>query len=441
MSDLFRLDGKIAIITGSSRGIGRAIAETMAAYGAAVVISSRKLEACEATRDAIIAKGGRAIALRCNSGARDDLAALLRATLAEFGRLDAVVANVAVNPYFGPLSGISDEAWDKIMAVNLKSTLWLANLALPEIARQGGGSFTLISSIGALRGSTAIPAYNISKLAEIGLMQNLAVEWGRQKIRVNAILPGLVKTDFARALWENPETLKNRGSDNPAGAHRPAAGYRRRRRLSGHAGRRLYHRPGPDRRWRFHHHRRAVMSGARLIEPLPAHRFDPTALFAYLRDHLEDFPGEARLLQFQGGQSNPTFLLETPARKYVLRKKPPGRLLASAHQIDREYRIQQALRGTDVPVAPLRLYCADPAVIGTEFYIMDFLPGRVFGDVLMPDLTPAERGAVQQDLFTTLGRLHRLDERACGLADFGRPSGYAARQLKRWRGPIPGGPD
>jgi aminoglycoside phosphotransferase (APT) family kinase protein len=156
-------------------------------------------------------------------------------------------------------------------------------------------------------------------------------------------------------------------------------------------------------------------------------------LFAYLSDHLEDFPGEARLLQFQGGQSNPTFLLETPARKYVLRKKPPGRLLASAHQIDREYRIQQALRGTDVPVAPLRLYCADPAVIGTEFYIMDFLPGRVFGDVLMPDLTPAERRAVQQDLFTTLGRLHRLDERAYGLADFGRPSGYAARQLKRWR--------
>ena len=217
MSDLFRLDGKIAIITGSSRGIGRAIAETMAAFGAAVVISSRKLEACEAVRDAIIAEGGQAIALRCNSGSRDDLAALLRVTLQTFGRVDAVVANVAVNPYFGPLSGISDEAWDKIMAVNLKSTLWLANLALPEIARQGGGSFTLISSIGALRGSTAIPAYNISKLAEIGLMQNLAVEWGRQKIRVNAILPGLVKTDFARALWENPETLKTVEAATPLG--------------------------------------------------------------------------------------------------------------------------------------------------------------------------------------------------------------------------------
>ncbi|HTJ89787.1 MAG TPA: phosphotransferase family protein [Acidocella sp.] len=176
------------------------------------------------------------------------------------------------------------------------------------------------------------------------------------------------------------------------------------------------------------------MSGAKLVEPLPAHRFDPAPLFAYLRDHLEDFPGEARLLQFQGGQSNPTFLLETVAHKYVLRKKPPGQLLASAHQIDREYRIQQALRGTDVPVVPMRLYCADPAIIGTEFYIMDFLPGRVFGDVLMPDLSPAERGAVQRDLFTTIGRLHRLDYGACGLADFGRPTGYAARQLARWRG-------
>jgi NAD(P)-dependent dehydrogenase (short-subunit alcohol dehydrogenase family) len=217
MSDLFRLDGKVAIVTGSSRGIGRAIAETMAAYGAAMVICSRKLEACEAARDTIIAQGGRAIALRCNTSSRDDLAALLRATLEEFGRLDAVVANVAANPYFGPLSGISDEAWDKIMAVNLKSTLWLANLALPEIARQGGGSFTLVSSVGALRGSTATPAYNISKLAEVGLMQNLAVEWGAKNIRVNAILPGLVKTDFARALWDNPELLKTVETATPLG--------------------------------------------------------------------------------------------------------------------------------------------------------------------------------------------------------------------------------
>jgi NAD(P)-dependent dehydrogenase (short-subunit alcohol dehydrogenase family) len=217
MSKIFRLDGKVAIVTGSSRGIGRAIAETMAEQGAAVVISSRKLEPCEAVRDGILAKGGRAIATTCNTGAKEQLAALLRLTLETYGRLDAVVANVAVNPYYGKLSGISDEAWDKIMAVNVRSTLWLANMAMPELAKQGGGSFTLISSIGALRGSVAIPAYNVSKLAEIGLMQALAVEWGKQNIRVNAILPGLVKTDFAKALWDNPEIRNKVETGTPLG--------------------------------------------------------------------------------------------------------------------------------------------------------------------------------------------------------------------------------
>lgn len=214
---MFRLDGKVAIITGSSRGIGRASAEAMADLGAAVVISSRKLDACEAVRDGILARGGRAIALKCNTGVKEELAALVAETLAVFGRLDAVVANVAVNPHYGPLSEVSDEAWDKIMAVNVRSTLWLAKLALPEIAAQGGGSFTIISSIGALHGNTAIPAYNISKLAEIGLMRNLAVEWGGRGVRVNAVLPGLVRTDFAKALWENPKTLQAVEAATPLG--------------------------------------------------------------------------------------------------------------------------------------------------------------------------------------------------------------------------------
>jgi NAD(P)-dependent dehydrogenase (short-subunit alcohol dehydrogenase family) len=217
MNDMFRLDGQVAIVTGSSRGIGRAIAETMADRGAAVVISSRKIGPCEEVRDGILAKGGRAIALKCNTGAKEDLAELLRVTLAEFGRLDAVVANVAVNPHYGPLSTIGDDAWDKIMAVNIKSNLWLANMALPEIAKQGGGSFTIISSIGALGGNLAIPAYNISKLADVALVKNLAVEWGPKNIRVNAILPGLVRTDFAKALWEDPATLKATLRSTPMG--------------------------------------------------------------------------------------------------------------------------------------------------------------------------------------------------------------------------------
>jgi dehydrogenase/reductase SDR family protein 4 len=215
--DMFRLDGQVAIVTGSSRGIGRAIVETMAGLGASVVVSSRKIGPCEEVRDGIIAKGGKAIAVACNTGARDQLEALLKATLEAYGRIDHVVANVAVNPYYGPLKGVSDEQWDKIMAVNVKSTLWLANMSCPEIAKQGGGSFTLISSIGALHGNVAIPAYNVSKIAEIGLMRNLAVEWGSENIRVNAILPGLVRTDFAKALWENPQTMKQVEAGTPLG--------------------------------------------------------------------------------------------------------------------------------------------------------------------------------------------------------------------------------
>ncbi len=175
------------------------------------------------------------------------------------------------------------------------------------------------------------------------------------------------------------------------------------------------------------------MSGPRLIEPLPAHRFDAAKLFEYLRCHLDGFEQDETVLQFQGGQSNPTFLLETAAQKFVLRKKPPGKLLPSAHQIDREYRIQKALEHTQVPVARMLHYCTDASIIGTEFYVMEFLEGRVFSDVLMPELAPAERGAVQADLFKVIGALHRVDYEALGLGDFGRPANYVARQLARWR--------
>jgi aminoglycoside phosphotransferase (APT) family kinase protein len=170
-----------------------------------------------------------------------------------------------------------------------------------------------------------------------------------------------------------------------------------------------------------------------LIAPLPAHVLDEDRLFSYLRANVPGFADEASLKQFQGGQSNPTYLIETGEdRKYVLRKKPPGKLLPSAHQIDREYRIQKALAGTGVPVAAMIHYCADPAVIGTEFYLMEFLAGRVFDAVLMPDLKPSERGAIQAALFDTIGKLHAVDYAALGLADYGRPDNYVARQIDRW---------
>ncbi len=169
-----------------------------------------------------------------------------------------------------------------------------------------------------------------------------------------------------------------------------------------------------------------------LVEVLPQHQLDAPRLIDYLTTHCPGFTGPARLRQFQGGQSNPTFLIETASQNFVLRKKPPGQLLPSAHQIDREYQIQSALAGTAVPVAPMLHFCADPSIIGTEFYVMAHVEGRVFHDVMMPGLTPAERGGIQRNLIETIAALHSIDYAARGLAQYGRPDHYVARQIARW---------
>jgi NAD(P)-dependent dehydrogenase (short-subunit alcohol dehydrogenase family) len=215
MKNPFDLKGQVAVITGSSKGIGRSIAETMAAMGAKVVISSRKADACEAVAADIRKEGGEAAVIPCNIGRRPEVEALVNGTLDKYGKIDALVCNAAVNPYFGPLAGISDDAFDKIMATNIRSNLWLANLTLPGMAERGGGSLTIVSSIGGIRGSAMLGAYGISKAADFALARSLAVEWGPKNIRVNCIAPGLVKTDFARALWENPDNLKKRTATTP----------------------------------------------------------------------------------------------------------------------------------------------------------------------------------------------------------------------------------
>jgi aminoglycoside phosphotransferase (APT) family kinase protein len=171
---------------------------------------------------------------------------------------------------------------------------------------------------------------------------------------------------------------------------------------------------------------------AEIIDVLPAHRFDESRLWHYLPDHLEDFAGPPKVQQFQGGQSNPTFLISTPERRYVLRKQPPGKLLQSAHAVDREYRVQAALSGTPVPVVPMRLFCADPAIIGTPFYLMDYIPGRIFFKPELPELDHAQRKMAYKAFAETLATLHEVDFRAIGLGDYGRTEGYAARQVKRW---------
>jgi NAD(P)-dependent dehydrogenase (short-subunit alcohol dehydrogenase family) len=215
MTSPFGLKGKVAIITGSSRGIGRAAAETMAELGAKIVVSSRKIEPCEEVAKSIRDKGGEAIVVPCNIGRRNEVEALVEETEKRLGPVDILVCNAAINPHFGPLHQISDEAFDKIMSSNVKSNLWLCNLTMPGMAKRGGGAVVIVSSIGGLRGSEVIGAYNISKSADFGLARNLAVEWGPKNVRVNCVAPGLIKTDFARALWENPDALAFRNQRTP----------------------------------------------------------------------------------------------------------------------------------------------------------------------------------------------------------------------------------
>lgn len=210
MHPLFDLEGKVALVTGATRGIGKSIAEELARAGARVAICSRKAEACEQTRAELEKGGFQVLARPCNVSLKEDLQAFVDATRDEWGGIDVVVANAASNPYYGPLTGISDDAFDKIIATNLKSVLWLAGMTLPGMATRGGGSFIVVGSIGGILANTVIGAYGISKAADHHLVRNLAAEWGPKNVRVNAIAPGLVKTEFARALWEDDKRRAER---------------------------------------------------------------------------------------------------------------------------------------------------------------------------------------------------------------------------------------
>ena len=208
--ELFDLSGKTAIVTGSSRGIGRAIAERLAEHGARVVISSRKAAPCEEVAQAINARhgAGRAIAVPANIASKEDLRRLVDETIEAFGQVDILVCNAASNPYAGPMAGISDEQFEKILRNNVLANHWLVQMVAPGMVERRDGAILVISSIGGLRGNALIGAYNVSKAADMQLVRNLAVEFGPSNVRVNCIAPGLVQTDFARYLWENPELLK-----------------------------------------------------------------------------------------------------------------------------------------------------------------------------------------------------------------------------------------
>jgi len=214
---LFDMTGQVALITGSSRGIGKAIAEEMAVHGAKVVISSRKQDACDAVAAEINARhgAGTAIAVAANISAKDALQNLVYETRKAFGKVTALVCNAASNPYYGPAAGIADDQFRKIMDNNILSNHWLINMVAPEMMERGEGSVTIVSSIGGLKGSTVIGAYCISKAADMQMARNMADEYGPKGVRVNCIAPGLIRTDFAKALWENPDTLARSTARSP----------------------------------------------------------------------------------------------------------------------------------------------------------------------------------------------------------------------------------
>ena len=215
--NLFNLKGQVAIITGSSRGIGKAIAERMAEHGAKVVISSRKAPACQEVVDALNARHGAntAISVPANISSKAELENLVTVAKREFGKVDILVCNAASNPYYGPQANIADDQFRKILDNNIVANHWLISYVAPEMIARRAGSIIIVSSIGGLKGSPVIGAYGISKAADMQLARNLAVEYGPHNIRVNCIAPGLVKTDFARALWEDEANLAKRDSTTP----------------------------------------------------------------------------------------------------------------------------------------------------------------------------------------------------------------------------------
>jgi NAD(P)-dependent dehydrogenase (short-subunit alcohol dehydrogenase family) len=216
---LFDLGGKVAVVTGSSRGIGRAIVERMAEQGANVVVSSRKLEPCQEVAEAINAKYGdkRAIAVAANISSKDQLGHLVDETMRAFGAIHVLVCNAASNPHYGPMHTIKDEQLRKILDNNIVSNHWLITMVAPQMIARKDGAIIIVSSIGGFRGSPVIGTYCISKAADLQLARNLAVELGPHNVRINCIAPGLIRTDFARALWEDPEMIKRRNAQTPLG--------------------------------------------------------------------------------------------------------------------------------------------------------------------------------------------------------------------------------
>jgi NAD(P)-dependent dehydrogenase (short-subunit alcohol dehydrogenase family) len=212
---LFDLTGKVAVITGSSRGIGRAMAEIFAEAGGKVVISGRNIEPCQEVVAAIKAKGGEATAITCRISDKAQCENLIAKANEAYGKVDILVCNAAVNPHHGPLDTLTDEAFERMMVNNVQSNLWLSKLVAPRMRERKDGSIIYIISVAALHASLELPMYGITKLADYAMARNLAALWGPDGVRVNCIAPGLVETQFARVLYEDPVRRANREAATP----------------------------------------------------------------------------------------------------------------------------------------------------------------------------------------------------------------------------------
>ena len=213
----FNLDGKVAVITGASKGIGAAMARGLAEFGATVVVSSRRQEAVDAVATEITASGGTAIGIACHVGDAAQRSQLIEQTMERFGRVDVLINNAATNPVYDRLERMTDEAYDKIFDVNLRACFHLANLCHPHMKKNGGGSIINIASVEGMKPSAKLGLYSVSKAALIMLTKSQAIEWGRDGIRANAICPGLIKTKFSAALWQNDQLMQHLQRALPAG--------------------------------------------------------------------------------------------------------------------------------------------------------------------------------------------------------------------------------
>lgn len=216
LSPLFDLHGKVAVVTGSSRGLGLASAKGMAAHGAKLVISGRNLEPCEAAAAQIRAAGGEAIAVACNIGRKNELQGLVDAALARWSRIDIVMANAAIHPWIGSVLDLKEETFNKFMQVNVQSSIWLAQMTVPGMLERGYGRFIVVASVVGLLGDSVTGTYGLTKAAEMQFVRNMANEFASRGVTANCIAPGTFKTEMARSQWENEELVKWYCGRNPS---------------------------------------------------------------------------------------------------------------------------------------------------------------------------------------------------------------------------------